>query len=272
MSECKSKNIQLQYQGYLNTSLLWKEHALLGLQQLELQDKKTTQFNEEIPENLRLGKRVERYVYAELTEHQNIEILLENAQIQNNKITVGEIDCILKLNQKPIHLEIVYKFYLYDPKTGSSEIEHWIGPNRNDNLLKKLHKLKDKQLPLLYNEHTQSVLKSINLNSEDIQQNVLFKAQLFTPYKSTVNFELLNKECVAGFYIHLNEIGQFLDCKFYIPTKVNWLLEVHSKVNWMMFDQFNLKITSLISQKRAPLCWLKFQNGTIQKLFVVWWS
>jgi len=53
-------------------------------------------------------------------------------------------------NNKPIHLEIIYKFYLYDPSIGLTQLDHWIGPNRRDSLVKKLTKLKQKQLPLLY--------------------------------------------------------------------------------------------------------------------------
>ena len=68
---------------------------------------------------------------------------MKNYQIQNKKTTVGELDFILQKNHSPIHLEVIYKFYLYDDTFGNSEIEHWIGPNRNDNLVKKLTKLKE---------------------------------------------------------------------------------------------------------------------------------
>ena len=71
MENLKSKNIQLQYQGYLNTPLLWKQNEILGLKQLELSKHRANQFNESIPENLRLGKRVERFVHSELIQHQN---------------------------------------------------------------------------------------------------------------------------------------------------------------------------------------------------------
>ncbi|WP_415859547.1 DUF1853 family protein [Aureibaculum sp. 2210JD6-5] len=111
-----------------------------------------------------------------------MKILTENIQVQHDKRTVGELDCILIKDNTPIHLEIIYKFYLYDNSVGSSEIEHWIGPNRNDTLLKKLTKLKEKQLPLLYSEHTKPILDDFNLNPKIINQLVYFKAQLFTPY------------------------------------------------------------------------------------------
>lgn len=270
--DLKSKSIQLQYQGYLNTPLLWKKDTVLGLCQFKLKETPTNPFNETIPDNLRLGKRVERFVSAELYQNINIEILLENQQVQNEKLTIGEIDCILKLNDTPIHLEIIYKFYLYDPKIGNTEIEHWIGPNRNDNLLKKLTKLKDKQLPLIYNQYAKPILDTIHLNSEDIKQRVCFKAQLFTPYKTEVVFNLLNEDCLKGFYIHVSRIDVFKDCKFFIPTKTDWLLETQIQVNWLIFKAFKTQIIAITNEKSAPLCWIKFPNGTLQKFFVVWWS
>jgi len=266
-----SNKIQQQYQGYLNTPLLWKGHTIFGLEQLQLLHHAATAFKELIPDNLLLGKRVERFVVNELEQSQNIEILLQNTQVQNGKITIGEIDCILKQDGVPIHLEIVYKFYLYDPSIGSSEIEHWIGPNRNDTLLKKLTKLKDKQLPLIYNTHAKPVLDDLDLHSDSLIQRVLFKAQLFTPYKENVNFDLLNQDCLKGFYIYQSEMQQFSDCEFYIPHKVDWLLEVQTKVDWLHYAEFQKKITVHLNEKRAPLCWVKFPDGKLQKMFVVWW-
>lgn len=268
----KSKNIQLQYQGYLNTSLLWKEHSILGIKQLDLPKLKEHRFRDILSESMLLGKRVERFVISELQQHRNINILLENAQIHHQKITIGELDCIFKKEDIPIHLEIIYKFYLYDSSMGTTEIDHWIGPNRNDTLLKKIHKLKDKQLPLLYNEHTNPFLRELHLNAEHIQQRVLFKAQLFIPYKTKIVFDLLNNNSLAGFYIPFSEIEQFIDCKFYIPIKMDWLLEVQTQVDWLIFSQFHEIISSKIANKIAPLCWIKFSNGVKQKFFVTWWG
>ncbi|WNH12308.1 DUF1853 family protein [Thalassobellus suaedae] len=271
--DLKFKQIQLQYQGYLNTPLLWKTHEVFGLKQLELNKQDHLVFNEMIPDNLRLGKRVERFVTAELEKNKHIHVLLENIQIQNEKLTIGELDCILKRDETPIHLEIIYKFYLYDPNLGSTEIEHWIGPNRNDNLLKKLTKLKNKQLPLLHNIYTKPHLDTLNLKAESIWQRVYFKAQLFIPYHAnTIDFRLLNKDCLKGFYIPFSEVEQFATCKFYIPNKIDWLIEVQTQIDWLPYNQFLEKITVLINKKTAPLCWVKFPKGAVQKFFVVWWD
>lgn len=267
-----SKNIQLQYQGFLNTPLLWKTNALNGIYQLKLTDNSPHKLTDISFPNIRLGKRVEQFVMSYLTQFKNIEIVTKNAQIQNGKITVGELDCILKMNSTPIHLEIVYKFYLYDPSTGSDELSHWIGPNRNDNLLKKLYKLADKQLPLLYTKHCSPLLEQLSLLPRNIQQRVYFKAQLFVPYQQKVTFTLLNKECLQGFYVYIKEMQQFNLCKFYIPCKMDWLLEVQTQVTWISYENFLSQLTVLIDQKKAGLYWFKFPNGTIHKFFVVWWD
>jgi len=262
-------NIQAQYNGFIKTPLLWKNNVL-GMKQLKLSTKVMTVFNEIIPNNLRLGKRVERFVSHQLKQHTEIDILIENIQIQNEKITVGELDCILKYDNNPIHLEIVYKFYLYDEQVGTTELDHWIGPNRKDSLISKLSKLKEKQIPLLYHSLTKPILDALNLKVENLQQYVCFKAQLFVPYLKEVEFTLLNKKCVNGFYIPISEINQFTDCKFYIPSKINWLLEVHTQVKWLSYSLFSKEVQQIINQKTTPLCWIKFPNGTLQKFFVVW--
>ncbi len=269
----KSQDIQNQYQGYKSTALLWKNNSVFGVTQFEVPKQKDTIFNELLPDNLRLGKCVERFVSHELKQHKEIEVLIENTQVQHDKRTIGEIDCILKQKETPIHLEIVYKFYLYDHRVGTTEIEHWIGPNRNDTLFKKLTKLKEKQLPLLYSDHTKPILNDLELNAQTIKQRVYFKAQLFIPYKAEIpEFKLLNKDCLIGFYIHHTDIEQFKECKFYILTKLNWLLEVQTQVNWVNYKTFSEQITPIVLEKSAPLCWLKFPNGITKKLFVVWWE
>ena len=191
--DLNTKDIQLQYEGFLNTPLLWQSDTVFELKQLDLSKEKSTPFNNSIAKNLRLGKRVERFISHQLQQYSSIKILAENIQIQNGKTTVGEIDFIIQQNNIPIHLEVVYKFYLYDESVGETELAHWIGPNRKDSLVEKLTKLKEKQLPLVYKEQTIPLLKSLNLNSENIQQQVYFKAQLFVPFQlRNTSFKLIN--------------------------------------------------------------------------------
>jgi len=277
ISNCKmdldTSRIQLQYLGFLNTPLLWKSVPVLGMHQLRINTRKASIFEGNITKNLRLGKRIERFVSHQLEEYNAISVSAENIQIQQNKLTLGELDCLLMVNNIPTHLEVVYKFYLYDESVGTSEIDHWIGPNRNDSLIQKLTKLKDKQLPLLYAPETKPILDVLNINAESMQQRVYFKAQLFVPLSDKeVSFKLLNSDCLTGFYVRLDELKQFSDCKFYIPTKVDWLMEIQTQIDWLTYELFFPKIEEHIAHKISSLCWVKTQKGKLLKCFVVWWS
>lgn len=268
----KTKDIQKRYDGFLQTNCLWKDDVIYQLRQFEIIPK-SSKINIEIEEKLRLGKYIERFVSFQLEQEKSIKIISENIQIQQNKRTLGELDCILLKDNEPIHLEIIYKFYLYDDTIGTTEIEHFIGPNRKDALVEKLTKLKEKQLPILYSYECQKYIKDIGLSPEKIAQQVYFKAQLFVPF-SNKNIELknLNINCICGFYFTQKELKNFSDCKFYIPTKKDWLVIPHQNVNWLNFDNFKEISNEFLQRKFSPLCWLKLTNGEIQKFFLVWWD
>lgn len=263
--------LQKRYEGFLKTPLLWKNKAILNLKPFEIVSE-SNKIDIEIDETLRLGKYVERLVSFQLEQQKNISILAENIQIQNNKITLGEIDCLLLKNNKPIHLEIIYKFYLYDASVGHSEIEHFIGPNRKDSLKEKIIKLKDKQLPLLHAEPCETYLKNLGLDLQKITQQVCFKAQLFIPFsQESMQLKTLNNDCVVGFYINKNELESFNTCKFYIPKKKDWLVIPYTNVNWLNFNELKNIAKTYFSEKFSSLCWVKFNNGELKKVFLVWW-
>lgn len=269
----KQKDLQLQYEGFLQTPFLWHGKGVFGLTQFKTPPQQPTSFNQEITQKLRLGKLVERFVSFEISQFDSIQILAENIQIQQDKITIGELDCLLRQNNQYVHVEIIYKFYLYDTTAGTTETEHWIGPNRRDSLIQKLTKLKEKQLPLLYSNPTKKYLEAVDLNSNNITQQVYFKAQLFVPLKSyNQSFSEINNECIYGFYVYPNELNQFINCKFYIPSKHNWLVNPHSNVSWLNYEVFKNKLQLFLEEENAPLCWLKKTNGELLKFFVVWWK
>ena len=266
-----TKLIQQHFNGFLQTPSLWRKNNVFELKQFEI-DQESIAFNSIIEEKLRLGKYIERFVSFQLQQQKGVKIISENVQIQQNKITLGELDCLFKKENKTIHLEIIYKFYLFDPAVGTNEIDHFIGPNRKDCLIDKLKKLKQKQLPLLYTNECKSYLKNIQLNVSEIEQQVYFKAQLFLPFSNQqVKLHKLNQNCIAGFYIRKNELFQFSNCKFSIPIKKDWLIIPHTNIDWISFKLFNLKTTSFFEREFSPLIWIKFPTGNIKKAFLVWW-
>ncbi|MBM77259.1 MAG: hypothetical protein CL846_02140 [Crocinitomicaceae bacterium] len=262
----------LRYKGYSTTPLLWNNDEIAGLNQFKIENHNLkidliSSFNE-----IRLGKLIEQFVLNDLSSNINVEIIASNIQIIDNRITVGEIDALMKHLNDFIHLEIVYKFYLYDPSIKTSEIDRWIGPNRNDWLSKKIEKLKTKQFPILNHAKTKSILNQLGLSSNLFQQKVLFKAQLFVPFNMlNNNFELINNQCIKGFYLSFEEV-QKLNTLFYIPSKLDWLLEPHLNVNWLNYSKFILELEIILKQKQSPLCWIKNSQNELQKIFVVFWN
>lgn len=267
----KTKDIQKRYEGFLQTNCLWIDDKIYGIQQFQIQSK-SCKVDIEINDKIRLGKYIERFVSFELGQEESVEIISENIQIQDDKRTLGELDFIIYKESIPIHLEVVYKFYLYDEKNGNNEIGHFIGPNKKDSLLEKLSKLKEKQLPLLYSQQCSEYLKSINLNNSEIEQQVYFKAQLYVPF-SNLNIELktLNQNCICGFYANIKQMMQFSDSKFFIPSKKDWITMPHQSVNWISFNKFKEISIEFLHRKFSPLVWLKKSNGELGKFFLVWW-
>lgn len=265
-------NIRLQYTGFSKTPLLWKGKTVFDLNQFKHQNRSSISFNLAVDRNLRLGKLVERFVSFDFQNTPNIKIIAENIQIQNGKITLGEFDCLLVKNNTPIHIEIIYKFYLYNPKVNESELHKWVGPNLKDSLVKKLKKLKDKQFPLLFSKQSEHYLEKLNLVKKNIKQQVYFKAQLYIPFTyEKYNFSIINNNCIIGSYCNYIELSQFSKYKFYIPNKHDWLIIPHKNVTWRNYKEAHDEITKFIKQERSPLCWIKKNNGELIKLFVVWW-
>ena len=250
---------------------MWIDTAVYGLKQFKI-EQKSIPLNKEIDGKIRLGKYIERFVSYQLSQNEQIEIVSENIQIQKEKITLGELDCILLKDKRPMHLEIIYKFYLYDESVGTNEIAHFIGPNRKDSLIAKLDKLKKKQLPLLYSNLCQDYLKTIALNADDMEQQVYFKAQLFVPFSNkNIKLKQLNSACIVGSYIKKEALHQFKDCKFYIPNKKDWLIVPHPNVTWQSMPSFKEDCSVIIERNFSPMCWMKHKNGTLEKFFLVWW-
>lgn len=268
---------KLRSDGYVKTPPLWYFDAIHDLVQLSLPSLDVKPLSLSI-EKLPLGKLVEQFVFHEIRNSPNSIMLAENLQVSRDKISIGEIDCLLKEAEELVHLEIVYKFYLYDEKSGQGELHKWIGPNRKDDLIQKLTKLKDKQLPLLYKKETQTVLEHLSkdlgipFTSSDFNQKVLFKAQLFVPKELLLNsFPVINNDCIKGFYLPFSDLETLKTNSFYIPTKLDWLVEPHQEVEWLDFTTFYTEIQDYMINRRSPLCWLKKPNKSMEKFFVVWW-
>lgn len=228
------------------------------------------------PTSTVLGKRMEDLFAVYITQFTSEEILLQNRQIILNKETLGEIDFLLKDNASGVisHVELIYKFYLYDPDTGISETDHLIGPNKRDSLNRKLERLQKRQFPLLFQEATQELLKTLKINPEEVIQKMCFKANIFLPKQMrTQQFSEINSETVSGYWIRESEFTSenYGKNQFYTPKKKYWPVDPQLNTTWSSYKGILKQIKPLLEAKFAPLLWMKTSRGTFERFFVVWW-
>jgi len=222
--------MQNLFEGYCRMPLLWKE-KFFGLQQ----------FKE--PLNSHIIK--------------NPPLVFENLQIIKEKQTLGELDVLLldRLHKKYIHLELITKFYLYNPAFEANDIKAWIGPNRNDSLYDKTTKLKEKQLPLLYHQFTQKLLLNYIPEKKNIEQQVCFKANLFVPIGFKEKLTVFNSNCIVGNYltfIQFKEVHNHLNL-YFCPTKQDWLRDPATQKEWMTFDETWIEKKGKSNSEKAVL-------------------
>lgn len=225
-----------------------------------------------LPNNLRLGHLAEKVVAELIRSSTNYKLLYENVQVMKGNQTIGELDFVIEdlAAKQIIHMELAYKFYLYDPNISSEKLQNWIGPNRNDSLKQKLEKLKAKQFPLLYHDGTKSLLSNIEINK--VTQVLCFLVSLFVPYKYQESFSPAYRNAIKGYYLNLETFSRLDHSgKFYhVPSKKEWGIEPAENDTWTDFDGVKEDIGTSIENKQALLCWRK-HNDLYTSFFVVWW-
>lgn len=264
--------------GFFQTHAVSKESLIEGIPNFDLNSEEVEVFSDaalEIPERLMLGKRAERYLSEWIKRSDSYELIAENIQIIDNKQTLGEFDFIIqrKLDKQLIHIELIYKFYLFDPASEGKEIEKWIGPNRGDRLDFKRDKLANHQFPLLKTEPARKRLNELGIDVSKVEQQVLFLANLFVPKGQKVEFNRVNNAATEGTWLNLEEWKKSASSEnvFAIPTKKDWFSRKLKNADWQSREEAMARIEELHNQKRSPLVWTKTENGHQFRDFVVWW-
>lgn len=258
-------NWQRRYHGYLKTPIL--KHLLIpNLIQFELGAPNL--LNTVIPSNIRLGHVAEYFYLNDLNCLPEVSRIEKNIQLIEDKTTLGEIDFVIYENQKVIHLEVAYKFYLYLPSGDDEEYKKWIGPNKKDSLDKKINRIKNHQFPLIQKDNIKSILREKFKIDTIHEQQIAFKAQLFIPFKLECLPDYID---VSGYYLTFLELKALDDVKVFIPEKMDWFCIPHSDVSWCSKKQYLEEIEMKLNEQYSPLVWVKQNNGEIFKAFIVWW-
>lgn len=224
-----------------------------------------------------LGKRMEEFFMINIEADEQYKIIEAGLQIIDKGITIGELDFIIqnKLTHQIEHIELAYKFYLYNPLLNEHLINSWVGPNKNDYLHLKLRKLFEKQFPLLYHSKTKELLLEKGVEVEKVEQKLCFLGKLYIPYqyREIENLKGVNKACLDGFWIDkeaFNTHNDFKELTFFIPEKLNWHTPINEQVVWIDFNQLNFLLKQYHQAKKSPMVWVK-NDDKMFKLFITWW-
>jgi hypothetical protein len=268
-----------QLQGFIHTPDLFVRpvHEEITLFKCPIVEGRDTADYPNIDRRLVLGKRLERIFSYVIQRDSDYEIVLENHQIRTAHATLGEMDFILNEsnNNQLIHIELVYKFYLYDPTQPGEVEKKWIGPNRKDSLYLKMQKLLKRQFPLLYRKETGEALTTMNLSADRIKQALCFKARLFIPYsiESPLPQDPTNPACISGYWMKYSEFTPqaFTHAFYSLPEKKDWPIDPKYAMQWTTFAQIKPQIDQLIKNCRSPMVWIKTTDNQYIRLFLVWW-
>lgn len=277
-NENAGKRLKYQLSGFLSDTYLECTGTLLGLENFKLPPfdiASSATENLNIPDNLRLGNRLERLFSFVIKHTEAYEVLCENLQIVADKKTLGELDFILRerATNKLIHVELAGKIYLYDPAL-TGELSRWIGPNRKDSLQRKIQKLKDKQFPLLNHGATRNILKNQALPVAGMTQKSCFKARLFMPFHLRNEVPaLVNSKNIKGYYIDKESFmnRNHKSRRYFLPEKQDWIVAPEYGEVWQTYKAILPGLEKALSQRQSPLVWQKNPDQSREAFFVVWW-
>lgn len=227
--------------------------------------------------NIILGKQAEFLFSEAIKACSKYSVLKENIQINQEKLTLGELDYILKSNTNHLyHVELACKFYLLKEDESSQLEGQWIGPNLKDTLADKINKFKSRQFPLLRHPATKEVLTSLDtlpdgkLVSKTIQQRYCIKAALFVPEGYAKKLPAYYQNCLQGVYKKHKTVVLNKEATYAIPSKREWLLPESHITAWFSAHHISEVISEQIANKRSPLVYEKL-GDQITCFFVVWW-
>ncbi|NND93972.1 MAG: DUF1853 family protein [Flavobacteriales bacterium] len=222
---------------------------------------------------LPLGKKAELALARTLENNDRYELIAHGLQIFQEKRTIGEIDFIIKdLHTKSlIHLEFVYKFYLFIPWIGQFELEHWIGPNFKDRLTYKLEKLRQHQFPIIYQKEATEPMTRLGLEVDKLQQGLCFLAELYVPLDvKDIKFTKVDKGCVQGTWSTLDSFFETTSSneRYYVCEKTDWLKSPNENMDWYDKKQVLDIVRSQLERGNSPMIWIK-GSKFISKHFVI---
>lgn len=172
----------------------------------------------------RVGHYVETLIEVWLGTIPGITEIRRGIQIQDGKITRGELDFLFQKDGRLHHLEVALKFFLYHPHApgGSQDyLSEFPGPNARDNFEKKRDKILYLQLPL-----GRSRFPEVSKSRALMKGMIFYHPQQAIPSNLP---EKMNPNHARGMWIRSTEWEllhqRFPNCSGSILKKPFWLAE-----------------------------------------------
>lgn len=168
-----------------------------------------------------LGTYFEQLFSFAVHHFTDVEVLAEHAQIHVSGKTYGEVDLLVKDSRgRVLQFEIALKFYLQREDLAPNV---WIGPNKNDSLLKKLTHARDHQLQILNIAEGKIWLESLDCKGNVVPNLMIYGRHFYDlNLQENIIFEYL--KCGAG-WVRLTQLLKLEHClsNLYEAKKPYWI-------------------------------------------------
>ena len=167
-----------------------------------------------------LGSYFETLFSFALNHFSSLQVVFEHTQLISPERTLGEIDALIKDENKQVHqFEVAIKFYL----ESNAELGHWIGPNKNDSFIKKYQRAKSHQLTILDLPEARPLLAQHSI-SLPIEKHLLMFGVLFNQVTDQSVDSLLDADKYQNENDKFEEVSPLSKTGFWIRiNNLSWL-------------------------------------------------
>ena len=169
-----------------------------------------------------LGSYFESLFSFAIANLSDLVICLEHFQIQKDGQTLGEVDMLVETPNGELHqFEIAIKFYL---ERLDLYPHHWIGPNKNDSLLKKVSRAREHQLLILQTQKGFEAISHVAKNRIP-HTNLLIFGRLYSALTSRENIDQWLSQNERGGWIRVSDLFLLMPYFSYFLTleKPHWM-------------------------------------------------
>jgi hypothetical protein len=169
-----------------------------------------------------LGSYFETLFSFAIAHLSHLTLCLQHFQIESDGKTLGEVDMLVETPDGQLHqFEIAIKFYLQRPDLFPHD---WIGPNKNDSLLKKVTRAREHQLGILRTKEGEAAIAEL-ANGRVPQASLLIFGRLYLALNNADDVTAWLAQTEQGGWIRVSQMALLMphfSC-FSILQKPHWL-------------------------------------------------